>query len=139
MPLSQSPGSMGAPTHSISDVMTRNTHQDTPSQQLVGPVPNFGQWDISRLGTQSNYPYTSSHWADWFQNGAMNTWPTGKDNPFVNTPDPSRLASLTQQSQHDSAAGSVFPGVTWMKQFARDWMHPHHTATGKSDLPYANQ
>jgi hypothetical protein len=138
MTLSQSPGNSGAPTHGISDVMTRNTHQDTPSQQLVGPTPNFGQWDVSRLGTQSNYPYTSSHWADWFEGGAMFTWPSGKAHNFIDNPDPSGLMALSQQSQQDASGGSQFPGLTWMAQFAKDWMHPHQTATGKSSLPYSN-
>jgi hypothetical protein len=138
MPLSQSPGNLGAPTNGISDTITRNTHQDTHSQAFVGPLPKFGQWDVTRLGTQSNYPQSSSAWSSWFEQGDMLNWAAGKPQMFLANPDPAGLTHLTALSQNEGTAGAVFPGVTWMKQFIGNYTHPHNTATGKSAQPYAN-
>jgi hypothetical protein len=137
MALSQSPGNTGAPTNGISDTITRNTHQDTNSQKMVGPIPDFGQWDVSRLGTQSSYPASSQHWSQWFEGGAMGNWATGKPQNFIINPDPTQLAHITSLSENNGSAGAIFPGATWVDQFIPNWMHPNNTATGKVMQPYA--
>lgn len=137
MPLSQSPGNVGATTIGVSDVITRNTEQDTPSQAYEFSGGNqtrlqFGQYDVSQLGPQNHYPAASVSWSNWFQGGASQSWPTGKPSPFVASPDPTGIITAIQ-----SGRGAIYPGHTWVNQFAGDYQHAHHTATGKVQQPYS--
>src|SRR4051794_13025567 len=130
MALSHSPGNVGATTHGISDVINRNTEQDTPSQQwqfgASHPVWPPQQWSTDNLATRSHYPDPSSHWQQWFEQGGLNNWPTGRPQPFLINPDPTGLVSAVAGAQ-----GTMHPGSSWMNQFLGDWSHSHNTATGK--------